>query len=182
VATTTVTEALAELKVIDKRIATKRTFITSHLSRPEQLKDPLAKDGGSAVVLERELQSIRDLCEQRVAIRRAIQAANARTEISVGGKTRTIADWLEWRRRIADGERDFLRQLVQTVERARQEATRKGGALVSANASMGDSKPSDIVVNMSEVALSNEYESLQAVLETLDGQLSLKNATVTIEY
>lgn len=181
-ATTTVTEALAQLKVIGKRIESKQTFVAQNMTRDEQLKDPLAKDGGQSLVIEREMQALRDLRELEVSIRRAIAQANATTEISINGHTRTIADWLRWRRDVAPGERDFMRLLVSTVERARQRAGSKGGGLVSASANVGDSKPSDIVVNMSEVSLNKSYEELQALLEILDGQLSLKNATIMVSY
>jgi len=179
--TTTITEALAEIKVIEKRVASKQTFITQHLTRAENLKDPLIKDGGSDMVITREMQSLHDLREQAVRIRRQIAEANATTTVTLNGTTRTIADWLRWRRDVAPLERNFLASLVLTVERARQQAVNKGGALVS-NVNIGDTKPSDIVVNMSEVELNRRHEELQAILETLDGQLSLKNATVTIEY
>lgn len=181
--TTTVTEALASLKVLQKRIDSKQSFILQHLTRAEQLKDPLLKEnGGAAGVIEREMQALSDLRQQAVDIRRAIADANATTQISVGGTTRSIADWLRWRRDVAPGERDFVRALVSTVERARQQAAAKGGALVSATASVSDSKPADIVVNLSEFALSQRREELDALLETLDGLLSLRNATVTVSY
>lgn len=176
--------ALSDLKMIQKRIDSKQAFILQYLTRPEQLKDPLFREvGGAAGAIERELQACADLRQQAVAIRRAIAEANAKTEITVNGTTRTIADWLRWRRDIAPGERDFVRALVSNLDRARQQALAKGGALISATAnSSTDNKPSDIVVNLNEMALSQRREELEAVLEQLDGQLSLKNATVNIEY
>jgi len=39
----------------------------------------------------------------------------------------------------------------------------------------------DIIVNVSEKGLADEAEALETTLATLDGQLSLKNATVTVE-
>lgn len=180
--TTTITEALAELKVLAKRIETKQSFVGNHLTRQEALKDPLSKDGGSELIINREMQAIGDLREQAVTIRRAIADANAQTTVSVNGSTRSIADWLRWRRDIMPGERQFVAMLVATVERARQEAGRRGSSLVSAQANVGDSKPNDIIVNLSEVELNKRREELEALVESLDGQLSLKNATVTISY
>lgn len=181
--TTTVTEALAELKVIGKRIESKQGFVTQNLTREEQLRDPLARDGGQLAVIGNELQALHDLRENEVAIRRAIAESNAQVEVSVNGTTRTIADWLRWRREVAPGEQAFLRSMVDHIVRARAKAGTRGGSLVSASATVsGENKPTDIVVNISEVDLQRRYEELQATLETLDGQLSLKNATVTITY
>lgn len=52
----TITEALAEIKTIGKRIDSKKQFVTSHLARQDGVKDPLEKDGGSAELLKRERQ------------------------------------------------------------------------------------------------------------------------------
>ena len=38
----TITEALAEIKTIGKRVEAKRTFINGILWRPEAIRDPLA--------------------------------------------------------------------------------------------------------------------------------------------
>lgn len=43
----TITEALAELKTLDKRILAKQGSIPNYLVRDDRVRDPLAKDGGS---------------------------------------------------------------------------------------------------------------------------------------
>src|SRR5262245_16433033 len=174
----TITEALAELKTAEKRIAKKREFVLSYLLRQEVLKDPLERDGGSVSALRRELQAIRDLEEWRVAIRRAIRKANEEATITVGKQTRSIADWLAWRREVAPGLTQFLAQLRQKIEHARQEATRKGGGVAPAGES---ARPNDVVVNLNEQELARDIEALEEVLGALDGQLSLKNATLTVD-
>jgi hypothetical protein len=175
----TITEALAELKVIDKRIQKKREFVGAYMLRLEQLRDPLEKDGGSVSAIQREMQAIGDLEENKVAIRRAIQVANEATTITVGRATRSIADWLVWRRDVAPGQRDFLTALRTNVERNRQEAVKRGQTAVAAGE---QAKPNDVVINVNEQQLATRAEELEAALETLDGQLSLKNATVTVEW
>lgn len=175
---TTITEALAQLKVLDKRIAKKREFIQGNALRPEFAKDPHAKAGGSAELITQEMQAIRDMQEQKVSIRRAIKAANGQTEVTIGKQTRTIADWLVWRRDVAPMDRDFLRGLSSGIEQERRKL-QKGAQVVPAGS---EAKPSDLVVNIPEFRLSQEIEDLEAALETLDGQLSLKNATVLVSY
>src|SRR3954447_22513178 len=125
----TITEALAELKTIDKRIEKKREFVLSYLLRQEMLKDPLEKDGGSVSAIKRELQAIHDLEERKVLIRRRVQAANERNTVTVGKQSRTIADWLVWRRDGAPIQQQFLASLRNKIEQARAEAARRGAGL-----------------------------------------------------
>jgi len=58
---------------------------------------------------------------------------------------------------------------------------REGNAFVSASAATAETKPNDVVVNIDERALGSELESIEDILGQLDGQLSLKNATVFVE-
>lgn len=174
----TITEALAELKTIEKRIEKKREFVLSYLIRQDVFRDPLDRDGGSATVINKELQAVRDLDERKVAIRRAIQRANMEATVTIGRQTRTIADWLVWRREVMPKLNQFLAALRLKIESARQEAARQASPATRGDAA---GKPNDIVVNINEQELAREIEGLEEVVGTLDGQLSLKNATLTID-
>ena len=114
----TITEALAELKTIDKRIAKKREFVLGYLLRQEMFKDPLEKDGGSVSAIKREMQSIHDLEERKIVIRRAVQRANEQNTVTVARQTRSIADWLVWRREVAPIHQQFLANLRAKIEQA----------------------------------------------------------------
>lgn len=167
---TTITEALAELKTINKRLESKRNFVGEHLMYPDQIKDPLLKDGGAVEVVKRELQAIFDLQKRIVAIRTGIQRANLRTQITIGTQTATIAEWLAWRKDVVQGHRSFLTRLRQTID-----ANRK--ALLSKGKDPGTAA----VVNIDERQLAADCEGLENIVSTLDGQLSLKNAMTVIE-
>ena len=175
----TITEALAEIKTIDKRITKKRENILPYLWRQEQLRDPHEKDGGSALFIQQELQSVGDLEQRKISLRRAIQDANDITFIETGGMALSISDWLTWRREVAPGKQQFLRQMSQQIHQARSQAQAKGFAVVGAGAV--PSQPTDLLVNVSEQGLAADMENLETVLGTLDGLLSLKNATVFVE-
>lgn len=180
----TITEALAEIKTIEKRIAKKRESILGYLARQDMLRDPLAADGGSVAFIKRERQAIHDLEERVVALRRAIATANASTVFAInGGTARSIADWLTWRREVAPGRQQFLTGLRDRVERVRREAQQKGVNVVAAASAVttgGDGKPTDVLVNISEAELAKDIEALEEELGNLDGLLSLKNATTQI--
>ncbi len=179
--TSTITEALAEVKTVQKRIEKKREFILQFLARQDGVKDPLGKTGGAVEALKGERQSIADLEDRIVAIRRGIQKANEATSVTIKGVTRSIANWLVWRREIASGQGGFLRQMSSNISGLRDNAMRDGVAVVSAIATTADQKPTDFVVNIDEMALAEEIEALEDTLGQLDGQLSLKNATVAFE-
>lgn len=172
-----ITEALAELKTIERRIEKKRDFVGQYLFRQEHLKDPLGGEGGSVQEIEQARQAIADLQARAVAIRLAIAEANAINEITVCGVTKSIADWLIWRRDIAPSEQAFLRKLSNSLQLARKQAQDKGLKMVGTEADAG---PQDVIVNISELGLAKQIEDLEQILGELDGQLSLKNATVQI--
>lgn len=180
----TITEALAEIKTIQKRITKKRETITTYLSRQEGLKDPLDKGGGSVKVIAAERQAIADLEARIVELRRGIQNANDVTDVAINGTTRTISDWLTWRREVAPGQSVFLGLLRNRLSLVREQARRQGASVISAvsqNVNVAaDKKDVDIVVNISEKELADEIEALEETLGQLDGQLSLKNATTPI--
>lgn len=166
----TLTEAFAELKNIQARIKKKREFIGSHLIYPEAIRDPLTKDGGTTEVLQREQQAIADLQKRLIAIRAAMQWTNLQTTITVSGTTRSIAEWLAWRKDVMDGERSFLANVRRSIDNVRTNVRTKG-----------EDPSKAVVVNVDEGDLGQRTEMLEQITATLDGQLSLKNATTVIE-
>lgn len=176
----TITEAIAEIKTIGKRIEKKREFITTYLSRQEGVKDPLEKQGGSFENIKQEIQAIMDLENRVVALRRGIQKANDATTVTIGERSRSISDWLVWRREAAPMHQQFLNGIRHTLNQVRTDAARKNVAVVSATIENG-AKPTDFIVNIDEQRLSAEIEDFETTLGKLDGILSLKNATVFIK-
>lgn len=174
----TITEALAEIKTVQKRIDAKRAFIKQYLFRQDNVKDPLEKDGGSEKAIAAEFQAVSDLEKRIVDLRRGIQKANEDTKITLEGVERTISDWLVWRRDVAPIRQGFLSNIRTTLMSVRDSARRQGYSVLSVNAP--SDKPTDIVVNINETELAKEIELIDNILGQLDGQLSLKNATVEI--
>lgn len=174
----TITEGLAEIKTINKRLASKRQLVNGYLYRQDHLKDPLLDAGGSQETIKRERQAIADLEERIVAIRIAIDGANNNSDITIAGKARSIQQWLTWRRDVAPGQQAFLGQMRDAVARMRRDAATKALTVIEKE---GGGKASDIVVNISESELAKEIEQMEETLGNLDGMLSLKNATVIIE-
>src|SRR3569623_433855 len=177
----TITEALAEIKTVGKRIEKKREFINQFLARQEGIRDPLERDGGSASVIASERQAIAALEGRVIALRKGIQSANDANSVTINGGSRTISEWLTWRRDIAPGQRAWLTSVRNGLNQMREKAKREGNAVVSAVATTAETRPTAIVVNMDERKLGDEIVALEDTLGQLDGQLSLKNATVTMK-
>lgn len=175
--TITITEALAELKTLQARITKKRQFVMGILARQEKFKDPLAADGGSVVAIERERQSIDDMEKRMIKIRSAITDANRATVVKLADMALSIHDWLVWRRDVAPGRKEFLNRMATSIAEVRRQAQQKGLTVAPSGQEV---KPDDVIVNVSESTLAKEIESMEQILGELDGQLSLKNATVTV--
>ncbi len=63
----------------------------------------------------KRVSPLQDLEQRAVALRRAIQSANDKTVLAIGGSEMSIADWLVWRREVAPGRERFLFELRQRL-------------------------------------------------------------------
>lgn len=174
---TTITEALAELKTITKKIANNHEFVKAHLLREEGIKDPLRGAGGQEENVKRTRQSIKDLEARAVAIRLAITRSNLATDLKIDERQGSVAEWLVWRREIAAGQEQFLRTMIGNIDNIRNKALREGRHLVKD----GEGRDVDIVVNVDETELQAELEAITNVLGVLDGRLSVLNATTHVD-
>lgn len=175
----TITEGLAEIKTIQKRISAKREAVARYLARQDTQKDRLPGEGGEAAYVARERQAVADLETRLVNIRTAVQKVNLVTPLTVVSTTKTVAEWLGWRKEVAPNLRTFLRGLMNGIAQVRQQATQKGLAVVQPGQT--PSRPEDVIVNLDEGQLNAEIEAVEEMLATLDGKLSLMNATTLID-
>jgi hypothetical protein len=171
----TITEALAEVPTIAKKVSKKQQFVQDFLSRPAAVRDPHEKDGGSAELIRRELQAIADLEMRLIAIRSGIAQSNAVTKITIGTTIRTVADWLTWRREVAPVQQMRLNGMANTLRTLRNKAQQQGVKVAENPEGF-----TDYIININERDLADQIEALETTIGALDGQLSLKNATTTI--
>jgi len=173
----TITEALQEIKTILKRIEKKREFINGYLWRQNHLRDPHEKSGGSRDFISKERQAIKDLENNIIDIKQRISKANDSTQVTVCGETKTISEWLIWRREIAKPRKYFLESIYSKVQSARAQAVRNN---ITISGSDVNASAMDLIINIDEKEVSQEVEKIVETLSTLDGQLSMKNSTVKI--
>jgi len=182
----TITEALAEVKTIGKRLEKKRQSILQYIARDSRLKDPMESDGGSVEFIRKERQAIKDLEQRIIDIRTAINASNLATSTTIEGETRSVFEWLTFRREVADNRKRFLQALTGGVTATREKVQREGGRVTTAGISSvaiveGNKPAFEIMVNVDEKALFEEQELMEKILGDLDGKLSLLNATTSVE-
>ena len=184
----TITEALAEIKTIGKRLEKKKQAVLMNIARDSRMRDSL--EGGSENFVKSERQAIGDLEKRIVAIRTAIQRSNLTTMTTVGSTSLSVAEWLTWRREVAQGAQTFLSSMNNTIRAIRDKVQRDGGVMhpvtARATAIVATDKattvqPIEILLHLDEKALLEEQEMMEKTLGDLDGKLSLLNATTLIE-
>lgn len=170
----TITEALAELKTIGKRIQKKVETVATYSTRFDNITDPF--EGGSTRKLAAEMQSVADLQARITNIRTAIQRVNLDTMLTIGSSTMSIASWLVWRREVATGQAAAISTILRSVEAGKRKAEQMSNQPIEE----GAKRPS-LLVNVNEERLLTQYQEINDVLGALDGKLSLINATTFIE-
>jgi hypothetical protein len=169
-----ITEALAEIKTLHKRIGKKADNVNKYLVRLENVLDPLADDGGSAEFVKKNKQGHDDLVERIVKIRTGIQRVNNTTTLEVAGKTRTIAEWLTWRKECVQFLRSLNGGMISQIDSGKSQVEKSRRENEQA-------KDWALAVNYSEAELAKEAEHIEEIMGELDGQLSLINAVTKIE-
>lgn len=174
----TITEALAEVRLIEKKIEKGKQMVGQHVARFDHVIDPFEEQGGSRMVVTRELQSLHDLGERRVKIREALSEANLKTMLAIGTTTRSITGWLAWKREVAESEQRVMVQLVsqaqQHIERAQSKPT------VYKEKDGEEPKLAKLILNVDISDLNAKAMAIEEILGVLDGKLSLLNATTVI--
>lgn len=180
----TITEALAEIKTIGKRLEKKRQAVLQNIGRDSRLLDPL--EGGSVEYVKRERQAIKDLEKRIITIRTAIQKSNLVTSAAVGETTQSVAEWLIYRREVSTGQQSFLTTINNSIRGIRDKVQREGGRVtsvgMSATAIVETGKPvAEVFIHLNEKEILDDQEALEKTLGDLDGKLSLLNATTVID-
>lgn len=181
----TITEALQEIKTINSRILKKREGIAQHVVRDSRIRDPFEKEGGSDKFIAEERQSIKDLENRIIKLRIGIQRVNQSQDLTIEDTTKTVAEWLVWRREVAPNYRNWLSQTVKGIQEIRQKLQRGGGNITASknvgNVNISPDTPIDGVVFLDEYALHKEMDEVNTIFGALDGKLSWFNAITSFE-
>ncbi len=124
----TVHKALCELKMLDKRI--NESIMSAEFCRANKHSN-VKIDGGTIAEYEAaavsKYQSTMDMIIRRDAIKRAVVASNAVTEVTIGGNRYTVADAVELRRHGLSYRRTLLQAMTLQLKRVRSTIEQKNG-------------------------------------------------------
>ena len=124
----TVHKALCELKMLDKRI--NESIMTAEFCRANKHSN-VKIDGWTIEEYEAaavsKYQSTMDMIIRRDAIKRAVVASNAVTEVTIGGNRYTVADAVELRRHGLSYRRTLLQAMTLQLKRVRGTIEQKNG-------------------------------------------------------
>lgn len=174
----TVTEALAEVKLIQKKIEKKKATITANTARFEHMKDPY---GDTASMIKEELQSIEDLYAKLTRLRTSVSKANLDTRVSIGGHDKTVTEWLTWKKEVYEPLTGVYSGLTFNATQEIKKNTERPSLVKNENTN-DPATLAKLVVNVDIPTLNKKAEQIVEIHEKLDGLLSLKNATVTVEF
>lgn len=207
--TMTIHEALAELKMLDKRIAQKigeGSFAIANRHTNNKIGGLTVEE--YVAKASESYQSIIDLIARRAAIRNALSLSNAQTKIEVGGKTYTIAEAIEMKKTGVLHLIDLMNTLNDAYNAAKNTVSRMTNT-IDENADkyiiglMGNREKaatSEAMALRQAYIDANSYDvvmlpHLPEIIEklnkeinefetTIDAKISISNAltTITIEY
>lgn len=127
--TMSITQALAELKLLDKRINKALDYVTW---ADVKTKGHPVDTEKFAKTVKAEYQSFTDLVKRRDTIKRAVVTANATTRVKVGTWEGTVAEAIEYKTSIAYKKRllDEMRsQMIRARERFQEQQEAVDGRL-----------------------------------------------------
>jgi len=201
----TITQALNELKLYDKKIekATKANFVSFGQIGDKQKvgtkdKEEFKKDSKAA------LKSVMDLIENRNKMKSAIVKSNASTEVTIDGKTMTVAEAIE-RKTSIEYEETLLLVIQHQNEYAQKQVNSYNNSVDDEIRALSDNNKKDdnkalseeelkVMIGMKEKCkkeivsgfdadkeIATMYDTTQGFLANVDTALTLSNATTFID-
>jgi len=113
----TITRALVELKTLDSRI-TKLVDTTSFIAMKTKNKNYNLVEEDYKKNVMASYQSLNDLIARRDSIKNAIVLSNATTQVTVAGKTMTVANAIEFKKTI-----EYKKKILEIMKKQRQAVT-----------------------------------------------------------
>lgn len=198
----TITEGLAELKLLDSRI--RKAINTEFIWAAKKADMTEEQNKKYREVAEGNYASVTELIKNRNAIKSAIVKSNAVTMVKVNGSEMTVAEAIErksaieYERSLLCSFRDQFAGTKNTVERQNARVQERIDSMLSQIASSGKNDIAEAQKIMSETYMANNgwgmfdpldlSEKIKALDEQIDGfekdvdiALSMSNAITTIE-
>jgi len=158
-----IVEALKELRLTEKKVARNHKLIKEYSSGLDTEKPVFGSDSAQKQEVAALVQSSEDLAERYLFLKRCLSHTNLLVSVKIGGTERTIAEWLEIKRKIGG----FYIFTYQSLSQESGERRRREG--------WGDRNP--VVVQFYDEKEKNErLRYWQDLVEEIDGRLEVVNA------
>jgi hypothetical protein len=167
-------EALTSIKTDKKKWETDKNFVMANVVRDDRLKDSLEAQGGTKTVLQRTLQSMEDHETQIVAKLYAIQGANREVKLTIGSKTKSVGEWIIWRREVAPMREKRFNELLSRIEQSKQMVNNPRYVAAAPGQDL------KVLVEIDEKKLLDTMKEHQDIMGAIDSKLSVLNATTGI--
>lgn len=175
----TITQALAERKIIRSRIEREYSEMSRYMVREDNRIDPLEKIGGSEKYIKERQQAIDALIERYVRMMKAIHVFNTSTMVEFAGRTRTVDEWLTYHKDLVSTQIGSCLLIQKVVDSALKTNDK---VMVVAGKRGETEKPVQVVINTNPVAFNENISNLMEMKDRLWSMLSMLNAKTEIEF
>ena len=93
-------EALKEIKLIEKKIEENGKLVFKYSSQPDNIKLPFETEEQQKKEIRNLDQSTKDLIENMIILNKRISITNLKVQVEINGETRSIQEWILYRRKI----------------------------------------------------------------------------------
>lgn len=161
-------EAMKKLKIIRKRMQSNAELVQGYSAQPSCVIPKFGTLEAQAAEIEKLAQSTEDLANYYAELSSRINYTNLTTKVEIAGQTRTIHEWLQYKR--------ILAREIQPV-------------YMAMNDNRGRQEMIGIAVTQTDVQLVRFYDEKvknerlrywQDLYETVDGRLEVVNATTPL--
>lgn len=121
-------KALAELKIIDTRIAeaiADASFVTANKHSNEKINGVAITEYKN--VIKAHYQRVNDLISRRNAMKRAVVISNANTKVQISGKMYTVAEAIEMKNHGMEHFRELLTSMTIQYNKTQYELNQNSG-------------------------------------------------------
>lgn len=166
----TIVEGLKRLRIIEKKIESNNADVVRYASGLSNRKPVFETEERQQEEVKSLTQSSIDLVTEYLKLKRRIDLTNLQVEIEIEGETRTIAEWLIVKRKIADIMIGIYRSLSDSTATTMKRDDRFDG----------QGKPAHIVRYYKEEEKMKRLRHWQDLKAAIDGRLEVVNATTNL--
>ena len=161
-------EAMKELKLIVAKISRNREETIKYSSGLSNEKPVFETEKAQSEYVARLIQSTEDLVKRYLDLKSAIEYTNLKTKVTIHGETRSISEWLVYKRNLAGIRHHAYQAANDSVALGRK--SKDAAAL----------KDVQIVRYYDEAVMNAKLRNLIEILGSLDGTLEVINATTEL--